>query len=65
MKIQEKDKELQKKDYLVELNELIIEIGKEIHDIGKQKHNKWVDVERINKLLKSLEEVQGTEDEYR
>jgi hypothetical protein len=50
---------------LVELNELIIEIGKEIHDTGKDKHHRWVDVERIDRLLKEMEDIQGTEDEYR
>lgn len=49
----------------MELNELIIEIGKEIHDTGKEKHTRWVDVERIDRLLKELESVHGTEEEYR
>ncbi len=63
--IEEKDKELEKKDYLVELTDLIIEIKKEIHDLEKEKHGQSVDVDRINKMLKEIEQVQEDGDQYK
>jgi len=33
--------------------------------MGKEKHSQWVDVERIDRLLKEIQSIQGSEDEYR
>lgn len=33
--------------------------------MNKEKHSRWVDVEKIDKILKELEGIQGTEDQYR
>jgi tRNA-dihydrouridine synthase len=49
----------------VELGELVIEAKKGIHDLGKEKHERWVDVERIDRMLKEIEEIQENETEYR
>ena len=64
-KLNDLDKEYEKKDYLVELGELVASTQEQIHNTGKVKHERWVDVERIDRLLKELDEIEGTENQYR
>ena len=56
-KLSDLDKQYEEKDYLVELGELVASTKEQIHNMGKIKHGKWVDVERIDRLLKEIDSI--------